>query len=840
MEERIIKIKGLDCANCARELEEELNNISSIKANVDFMQMKVRLSYSDDEALEKAKYTISHFEEVEIVDDSKETTIKIKGLDCANCALELEEELNKQDGVDAHVDFINQKVTLTCATDALLQISKYTISHFEEVEIVEDKKDTTIYIEGLDCANCARELEEELNKQDGIDAHVDFMNQKVSLSYASDSMLAKAKYIISHFEEVKIVEKKEKSIKKNEHFYDIMCLAISAILFIPAICLISFVESQIGQIFAYVLYILSYLVVGHKAIINTAKNLSKGRIFDENFLMVLASVGAIVLGFINHGDGLSEGVAVMFLYELGELLQDLAVGKSRQSIVSLMNLKSETAILLNGDEQVIVAPEELKLGDIILVKAGDKVPVDGVIISGSTSLDLKSLNGEPIPKEVNVGDEILSGSINISKVIKVKVIREYKDSAVKKILDLVENSSETKAKPEKFITKFAKYYTPTVVILALALATILPTILCAVEGAFVFSTYSTWIYNALCFLVISCPCALVISVPLAYFGGIGNAARHGILVKGSTALDDLAKATVAAFDKTGTLTKGEFEIVNASSDEALDMISAIEKFSSHPIAKAFKDAKKSYDVKNVNEIAGKGISCEIDKKEVLCGNSKLLEEKGISFDKIDSVSTIIYLAKDGKYVGYVEIDDKLKDGAKEGIEALKAQGVDYVTMLSGDSKNRAQAIAKELSLDGVEGGLLPQDKLDKAKELKQKGGLIYVGDGINDAPVMTVADCAISMGGVGSDAAIEASDIVLVRDDVQSVAKAKKISKKTRLIVFENIIGSLVVKFGIMILDLIWGVIVPGGVFPLIVSIIADVGVMLLAVLNSMRLLLKK
>lgn len=840
MEERIIKIKGLDCANCARELEGELNNISNIKANVDFMQMKVKLSYSDDEALQKAKYAINHFEEVQIVDDSKECTLKIKGLDCANCALELEEELNKQDGVEAHVDFINEKVTLSCVTDALLEISKYTINHFEEVQIVEDKKDTIIYIEGLDCANCARELEEELNKQDGIDAHVDFMNQKVSLTYASDSKLAKAKYIISHFEEVKIVEKKDKSIKKNEHFYDILSLIISVVLFIPAICIISFVESQIGQIFAYVLYILSYLVIGHKPIINTAKNLSKGRVFDENFLMVIASVGAMVLGFINHGDGLSEGVAVMFLYELGELLQDLAVGKSRQSIVSLMNLKSETAILLNGDEQVIVAPEELKLGDIILVKAGDKVPVDGVIISGSTSLDLKSLNGEPIPREVNVGDEILSGSINLSKVIKVKVIREYKDSAVKKILDLVENSSETKAKPEKFITKFAKYYTPAVVIFALALATILPSIICAVNGEFVFSTYSTWIYNALCFLVISCPCALVISVPLAYFGGIGSAARKGILVKGSTALDDLAKATVAAFDKTGTLTKGEFEIVNASSDEALDMISAIEKFSSHPIAKAFKDAKKNYEIKNVNEIAGKGIVCEIDKKEVLCGNSKLLEEKGIKFNKIDSISTIVYLAKDGKFVGYVEIDDKLKDGAKEGIEALKAQGVEYVTMLSGDSKKRAQAIASELSLDGVEGGLLPQDKLDKANELKKRGGLIYVGDGINDAPVMTIADCAISMGGVGSDAAIEASDIVLVRDDVQSIAKAKKIAKKTRLIVFENIIGSLFVKFGIMILDLIWGLIVPGGVFPLIVSIIADVGVMLLAVLNSMRLLLKK
>ena len=696
-----------------------------------------------------------------------------------------------------------------------------------------------IKIKGLDCANCARELEEELNKQNGVEAHVDFMNQKVSLSYSSDSMLAKSKYIISHFEEVKIVEKKDKSFKKGEHFYDVLFLAISAILFIPAICLISFVESQIGQIFAYVLYILSYLVVGHKAIINTAKNLAKGRVFDENFLMVLASVGAMVLGFINHGDGLSEGVAVMFLYELGELLQDLAVGKSRQSIVSLMNLKSETAILLKGDEQIVVAPEELKLGDIILVKAGEKVPVDGVIISGSTSLDLKSLNGEPIPKEVNVGDEILSGSINISKVIKVKVIREYKDSAVKKILDLVENSSETKAKPEKFITKFAKYYTPAVCALALVVAVFVPTIIGAIQSEFSWALYSKWIYNALCFLVISCPCALVISVPLAYFGGIGAGARNGVLVKGSTSLDELANASVAAFDKTGTLTKGEFNVINYSSKEAYEIASIVEKYSSHPIAKAFKDAKDD-KVDDLKEISGRGIECKLNGEKVLCGNYQMMVENNINVVKAESIAIVIYVTKAGKFLGYVEIDDVIKDGAKDALALLKKEGIEYITMLSGDSKDRASAIAKELNLDGVEGGLLPNEKLDKAKELKQKGGLIYVGDGINDAPVMMESNCAISMGSIGSDAAIEASDVVLVSDDLYKIAKAKQIAKKTKKIVLENIVGSLFVKFAIMVLDLIWGLIVPGGVFPLIVSVIADVGVMLLAVLNSMRLLIKK
>ena len=766
--------------------------------------------------------------------------IKIKGLDCANCARELEEELNEIEGISSRVDFMQMKVFVDYASVEVLDKAKYTISHFEEVEIVEDEafSDVIINIKGLDCANCARELEEELEKIDGIKARVDFMQMKIYLSYANELTLKKAKYVISHFEEVEIVED-NKQAKKIEHLKDVICLAISAVLFIPAFIISKFDLGLAGQISSYVLFILSYLVVGHEVLINTVKNLSKGHIFDENFLMAIASIGAMVLGFINKGDGLSEGVAVMFLYELGELLQALAVGSSRSSIVKLMDLKSETAILLKDGEQVIVTPEELKVGDIILIKAGEKVPVDGIVVNGETSLDLKSLNGEALPKEVKVNDEVLSGSLNISKVIELKVVREYKDSAVKKILDMVENSTQTKAKPEKFITKFAKYYTPAVCLLALIVATIVPTIIGVVNGSFVWATYSTWIYNALCFLVISCPCALVISVPLAYFAGIGKSARNGVLVKGSTSLDELARATIAAFDKTGTLTKGTFKVQFSSSDEVLDIVSAIEQFSSHPIAKAFDVAKKKYVIKDVNEISGKGIECFIDGKRALCGNAKLLKDNLIALDEVESIATIIYLAIDSKCVGYVEIDDELKDGAKEALQALKSEGVEYITMLSGDSRARAQAIADKLNLDGCEGALLPGEKLEKAKDLAKLGGLIYVGDGINDAPVMMTANCSISMGSVGSDAAIEASDIVLVSDDLSLIAKAKKVSKSTRRIVFENIIGSLFVKLLIMVLDLVWGLIVPGGVFPLIVSIIADVGVMLLAVLNSMRLLFK-
>ena len=764
--------------------------------------------------------------------------IKIQGLDCANCARELEEELAKIESVSAQVDFINQKVKLDC-DDKYLDQAKYTISHFEEVEIVEEEpiKNIVIKIEGLDCANCAMELEEELNNIDGVEASVDFILQKVNLSYDKEGALAKAKYAISHFEEVKIVEDDEKH--GFEHKKDLLQLIIGFVLFLPAFILSRFDLPLYAKVIEYILFISSYIVVGYEVLINTVKNIAKGNVFDENFLMTIASIGAIVLGFVSGGDGLEEGVMVMFLYSLGEFLQSLAVGKSRNSIVKLMNLKSETAIKIVDGEQVVVTPEELQIGDVVLIKVGEKVPVDGIIIDGESSLDLKSLNGEAIPKEVKENDEILSGSINLSKAIKIKVIREYKDSVVKKILDMVENSAEKKTKSEKFITKFAKYYTPAVCALALVVAAIVPTIIGAVKGAFSWALYSTWIYNALCFLVISCPCALVISVPLAYFGGIGSGARNGVLIKGSTSLDELAQAKGAAFDKTGTLTKGEFSVIRYSSKEALEIASQVESFSSHPIAKAFGSVESKAKIDDYKEISGRGIECKLDKDVVLCGNKQMMEDNNIVVENISSLSIVIYVAKAGKYVGYVEIDDRIKDGAKEAIALLKQEGVEYVTMLSGDSISRAQAIASELNLDGCEGALLPNDKLQKAQELKQKGGLIYIGDGINDAPVMMEANCAISMGSIGSDAAIEASDIVLISDDLSKIAKAKAIAKKTRKIVFENIVGSLFVKFAIMILDLIWGLIVPGGVFPLIVSVIADVGVMLLAVLNSMRLLIK-
>ncbi len=769
---------------------------------------------------------------------------KIEGLDCANCARELEEELNKIEGVSsATVDFIGGKVILDC-DDSATERALYCCNHFEDAKIVgevggevaktEDTGGKKIKIANLCCANCARELEEELNKLEGVSATVDFMNMTVILKADSTAAYEKAVYCITHFEDVKIVDgaEKKKSVFK-ENLTDIIAVIISAVFFIPAVVL-DFMHLGGAVVYVtYALYGVAFLAAGYTVLWNTARNIIKGKVFDENFLMTLAAVGAIVLG-VTTGDGLFEGVAVMLLYRVGELLQSVAVGSSRRSITRLMDLKSDTATLIRGEERLVVSPESLVVGDKILIRAGEKVPVDCRICEGETSLDMKSLNGEAVPREVKTGDELLSGAINITGAIECEVLREYKNSAVAKILELVENSTAKKAKPEKFITKFAKYYTPIVVIAALLVAGLVPTIICAVNGAFVWATYGDWIYKALSFLVISCPCALVISVPLSYFGGIGRCAKFGILVKGSTCIDQLAKAYVAAFDKTGTLTEGVFAVKSSSSKQALELAACAEKYSSHPIAVAFKDVETPYVAKDVKEVAGRGVLCVADGKTLLCGNAKLLEDSGVKFTPAESVSTLVYVALDGAYVGVIEIDDRVKDGAKQALEELKKTGIGGVYMLTGDNKPRAEAVAEELGLDGVYAQLLPDEKLETAKALKEKGGLIYAGDGINDAPVMTVADCAVSMGQVGSDAAIEASDVVLVSDNLSLLLKARRIAKGTRRIVIQNIVGSLIVKFAIMALSIA----IP--TFPLIASIFADVGVMLIAVCNALRTALIK
>lgn len=762
--------------------------------------------------------------------------IKISGLDCANCARELEEEIEKIGGVvSASVDFMAQKVHVDCGEETLEKV-KYCCNHFEEVKVVEEAKGERLKISGLCCANCARELEEDLNKLGGVSATVDFMNMAVTLSAESAEAREKAVYTITHFEDVKITDGKEK--KKGvikSHLKEIIGIAISLVFFIPALALdYTVAENSLAlRIVTYIFYGIAYLSVGYPVLINTVKNIAKGKVFDENFLMTIASLGAIALG-IFAGDGFMEGVAVMLLYQIGELLQGIAVGSSRNSISALMDLKSETATLIENGVRREVSPEELKVGDTIIIKAGEKVPVDCKISKGASSLDMKSLNGEPVPREVSEGDEILSGSINLTGVIEAEVLREYKNSAVAKILELVENSTAKKSAPEKFISKFAKYYTPAVCIAALLVAALVPTVVCAVNGAYLWKTYSDWIYKALGFLVISCPCALVISVPLSYFYGIGRCAKFGILVKGSTCLDELALAKIAAFDKTGTITEGTFAIKSYTDERTLSLAAAAERFSSHPIAFAFKDIESGVEITSAEEIAGRGIKCVAEGKTLLCGNARLLRENGISFEEKKSVSTLVYVALGGEYVGVAEIDDSVKFGVAEAVAELKEQGITRTVMLTGDSAERAEDIAKQAGLDGFEAGLLPDGKISAAEELKKDGKVLYVGDGINDAPVMISADCGISMGSVGSDAAIEASDIVLVSDNLSLIPKGRKIAKRTRRIVMQNIIGSLFVKAVIMALD------ISLAGFPLIISVVADVGVMLLAVVNAMRTALIK
>ena len=760
--------------------------------------------------------------------------IQLENIDCASCAAELEEMIGGLKGVrNASVDFISQKVRFDCDDDSVVEDVKNCCRGFEEVRVVETAPSSAekIKIKGLDCANCARELEELLNKTEGVSATVDFMNMTVNLSAKNAAARERAVYEITHFEDVEIVgEEHKKPAAKGlfrQHLREIVLIIVSVVFFIPALVL-NLAGGDIGVIISYPLFAVSYLSVGWEVLVNTVKNVAKGRVFDENFLMTIASVADIVLGVV-EGDGLYEGVAVMLLYQTGELLQSIAVGSSRNSITKLMDLKSDSATLLRDGQQITVKPEELAEGDIILIKAGEKVPVDGVIVKGESALDMRSLNGESLPTSVSEGQEILSGAINISKAIEVKVLRRYSDSAVAKILDLVENSTAKKAKPEKFITKFAKYYTPAVCAAALVVAALVPTIICAVNGLFVWATYAEWISRALSFLVISCPCALVISVPLSYFGGIGRAARSGILVKGSTCLDELARCTVAAFDKTGTITEGSFRIISSDGERAEQLAAAAEKYSSHPIAVAFESVQTPYTASDAEEIAGRGVKCMADGKVLLCGNARLLKENGVQFEEKSSIYTVVYVALDGTYVGCIEIGDGVKADAKRAIAELKAQGVSYCTMLTGDNPARAEAVAAEVGLDGFEAGLLPDGKLKKAEELKERGKLIYVGDGINDAPVMAAADCAVSMGKVGSDAAIEASDVVLVTDNLELLPKARRISRGTRAIVFQNIIGSLAVKFAVMVLG------VTLSSFMLIFAVAADVGVMLVAVLNAMR-----
>ena len=583
----------------------------------------------------------------------------------------------------------------------------------------------------------------------------------------------------------------------------------------------------------FVLFLPAYFVIGWDVLWKAARNIAHGQVFDENFLMALATVGAFCTGFFGEGQ-YPEAVFVMLFYQVGELFQGYAVGKSRKSIASLMDIRPDYANVERDGQLTQVDPEEVAVGDTITVKAGERVPLDGVVLEGSSLVNTSALTGESVPRQVQPGDDVISGCVNQSGLLRVRVTKPFGESTVQKILDLVENSSSKKARAENFITKFARYYTPIVVFCALALALVPPLFV---------GDWVGWVQKALIFLVVSCPCALVISVPLSFFGGIGGASRQGILVKGGNYLEVLANTEIVVFDKTGTLTKGVFNVTAIHPEEysesgLLEMAALAESYSDHPISRSLKEAwgqeLDASRVGEVEELSGRGVRAQVDGKTVCAGNDKLMEDIGVKWHPCHHVGTTVHVAVEGKYTGHIVISDEVKPDAKEAIAALKAQGVKKTVMLTGDAKAVGESVAKDLGLDEAYTQLLPGDKVDRVEALlsekSPKGKLAFVGDGINDAPVLSRADIGIAMGALGSDAAIEAADIVLMDDKPSKIAKAMEISKRTLRIVRQNIVFALAVKLLVLALT-------PFGIANMWEAVFADVGVMVIAILNASRAL---
>ena len=705
-------------------------------------------------------------------------------------------------------------------------------------------------IEGLDCPNCAAKVERKINTLEGIkEATVDFLGKKIVVladEISENELVELIQTEVDKIEDgVKVfvpkVQAGESSSEEEDTGKIKKKLLIGGILFVLGI----FVPKTLF-IPKLAVFLVSYLVIGGDVLLSAFKNILNGQVFDENFLMAIATIGAFAIGEY------PEGVAVMLFYQLGELLQGIAVNNSRKSIVSLMDIRPDYANIKVGEGIKKVSPEEIKVGEIIVVKPGEKVPLDGKIVKGASTFDTSALTGESLPREAKAGDDVLSGFINKNGLIEIQVAKVFSESTVSKILYLMENAGSKKSKTENFITKFARYYTPAVVITALIVA-IFPPLL--IQGA----TFSDWIYRALIFLVVSCPCALVISIPLGFFGGIGGASRHGILIKGTNYLEVLNDLESVVMDKTGTLTKGIFKVTEVNAENnikinnfennkteltkplLLKYAAHIEKFSNHPIAQSivaeYENSASKVDenvVKDFEEISGFGIKVNINNHQFLAGNSKLMNLENITFDKKENLGTAIYLAADGKYIGNILISDEVKEDSARAIKGMKENGVKEIVMLTGDNEAIGKNIAEKLGIDKVFTELLPNEKVEKLEEIyktkSEKGKIAFVGDGINDAPVLARADLGIAMGGAGSDAAIEAADVVIMNDEPSKIVTAIKIAKKTKEIVWQNITVAFAIKIVVMALGLFGDATMWEAVF-------ADVGVALLAVLNATRVL---
>lgn len=777
------------------------------------------------------------------------------GLNCAHCAEEINNKVSKlQEVKSSNLNFINKKLTVNIedsfnedtTIEKIIDIIDSTEPGLDiQISSKGNSSNKTsikkeLILGGLNCAHCAEEINNKVSKLKEIESsNLNFVNKKLTVNilndFEEDNVISKIKEIIDSTEpgldiQVESTDKVKSSTEKagtvnDTNKKELIPLIIGALVYIFGIYQTATgYESQ----FSNIVFIVAYVIVGGDVLLRAIRNISKGRVFDENFLMALATVGALAIG------ELSEAVGVMLFYKIGEYLQGVAVGKSRKSITSLMQIRPDYANLKVNSEVKVVSPEEVNVGDIIVVKPGEKVPLDGVVVDGISMLDTSALTGESVLREVEKGDEILSGVINKNALLSIEVTKSFGESTVSKILDLVENSSIKKSKTENFISKFSRYYTPIVVIAALLIAFVPPLV---ISG----EVFSDWLYRGLIFLVVSCPCALVLSIPLSFFSGIGFASKNGILIKGSNYLEALRSVDTVVFDKTGTLTKGVFNVTKLnpkgiSEEELLEFAAIAEVNSNHPIAKSILSYyNKKIDLDTIDsyeEIAAYGIRVNYNGKLILAGNEKLMKKENISYSPAKEVGTVVYIAVDKVYRGYIVISDEVKEDSKNAIRSLKSIGIKEVVMLTGDNEKVAKNIAQELELDTVYSNLLPNEKVDRLESLyegrTEKEKIAFVGDGINDAPVLARADVGIAMGGLGSDAAIEAADVVLMTDEPSKISKAIEIANKTNKIVWQNIIFALGVKIIVMILG-------AGGIATMWEAIFADVGVALIAVLNAMR-----
>ena len=859
---RVFILKGLDCPNCSAKIEKEVGALPGVESSVvNLMQqtLTVQSEKSADAILAEQVETIvhSHEPDVEVSEKTEPAVTKVyllKGLDCPNCSAKIEKEVGELGGVaSSTVNLMNQTLTVqagtSVATSLLDTVTTIVHSHEPDVEVSEKTEPavTKVYLlKGLDCPNCSAKIEKEVGELDGVTSStVNLMNQTLTVqagtSVAASLLDTVTTIVHSHEPDVEVSEKQLEAtapVKKDEKaavYNDedkkrTIRLAVGAVVYAIGMALTVFAKLPTLAELAFL--IVAYVILGWDVVWQAVKNITRGQVFDEHFLMSVSTIGAFAIGEY------PEAVAVMLFYQVGEFFQSLAVKRSRKSISDLMDIRPDSATVKRNGVLQVVSPESVAVGEIIVVKPGEKIPLDGIVVDGESMLDTKALTGESVPRSIRKGDEALSGCINQSGLLTLKVTKSFGESTVSKIIDLVENASARKAPTENFITTFARYYTPVVVGMAAVLAIIPPLVL---GGG-----WSEWLRRGFVFLIVSCPCALVISIPLTFFGGIGAASKRGVLVKGSNYLEALNKVSVVVFDKTGTLTKGVFEVANIipaagyQKEQVLEYAAQAESYSNHPIAKSILATYgKPIDQKQFSdfeEISGHGISVMVQGKKVLAGNSKLMESEKIAYAACDAAGTKFYVAADGSYVGCILIADEVKPDSKCAIAELKKIGVEKTVMLTGDDERIGKSVADELGLDAYYAQLLPDQKVEKLemldKQKRQGSKLAFVGDGINDAPVLARADVGIAMGGLGSDAAIEAADVVLMTDEASKLVEAIDVAKATKRIVMQNI----VIALGIKSVFLVLGALGMAGMWE---AVFGDVGVTIIAVLNAMRILKK-